>query len=179
MSLLGVLANMAFSSSPPSTITIFLKPIGATFTCLAPFSLGLSMVNLFHIFLLMITQVSLGGIKGDSVKSILALVTVKSIVTPTLTFLAVDQVVSWVEGTSDHLLSNFGLLLGSFPTALGVASYATEFNACVDLVSTTIVLTTLASAPIMYSIANILTALHKSPDALARCSEILDIDFKY
>ena len=176
MSLLGVLANVAFSSSPPSTITIFLKPIGATFTCLAPFSLGLSMVNLFHIFLLMITQVSLGGIKGDSVKSILALVTVKSIVTPTLTFLAVDQVVSWVEGTSDPLLSNFGLLLGSFPTALGVASYATEFNACVDLVSTTIVLTTLASAPIMYSIANILTALHKSPDALAR---FLDIDFKY
>ena len=112
---------------------------------------------------------TLGGIKGDSVKSILALVTVKSIVTPTITFLAVDQVVAWLEGTSDPLLSNFGLLLGSFPTALGVASYASEFNVCIDLVSTTIDLTTLASAPIMYSIANILTALHNSSDALARC----------
>ena len=121
---------------------------------------------------------TLGGIKGDSVKSILALVTVKSIVTPTITFLAVDQVVAWLEGTSDPLLSNFGLLLGSFPTALGVASYASEFNACIDLVSTTIVLTTLASAPIMYSIANILTALHKSLDALARWSKISANNFQ-
>jgi len=45
MSILGVLANVLFSSKPPATITLFLKPIGATFTCLAPFSLGLSMVK--------------------------------------------------------------------------------------------------------------------------------------
>ena len=114
---------------------------------------------------------TLGGIKRGSVKSLLALVTLKTIVTPTLTFLAMEQVVGWVEGATDPLLSNFALLLGSFPTALGVASYASQFNACMDLVSTIIFFTTLASAPVLYSIANILTALHTSAESFARCSK--------
>ena len=114
---------------------------------------------------------TLGGIKRGSVKSLLALVTLKTIVTPTLTFLAMEQVVGLVEGATDPLLSNFALLLGSFPTALGVASYASQFNACMDLVSTIIFFTTLASAPVLYSIANILTALHTSAESFARCSK--------
>ena len=45
MTVLGVLGNFAFSSKPPSHLTKFLKALGAAFSALAPFSLGLSMVS--------------------------------------------------------------------------------------------------------------------------------------
>ena len=45
MTVLGVLGNFAFSSKPPSHLTKFLEALGAAFSALAPFSLGLSMVG--------------------------------------------------------------------------------------------------------------------------------------
>ena len=156
MTVLGVLGNLVFSSSPPPHLAKFLSALGAAFSALAPFSLGLSMVG------------KLGGIRGDSIKPILALVSVKSIVTPMVTYILVGQLAVWLDGRADPSLSNFALLLGSFPTALGVASYASEYRVSPDLVSAAIVLGTLASAPMMYAIANILTAISESPEALAR-----------
>ena len=63
-------------------------------------------------------------------------------------------------GTKDPALSNFGFLYGTFPTALGVDSYAGQYNVNPDLISAAIVLCTLFSAPLMYVAANILTVLH-------------------
>ena len=154
MTLLGVLGNFAFSSSPPPTITKFLSALGAAFTALAPFSLGLSMVG------------KLGNIKGQNLKPILGLVAIKSIVCPIVTFLVVDEITALLDSAPDPSLSNFALLLGSFPPALGVLSYAVEYGVSVDLVSAAIVLTTLASAPLLYSVANILTATSESQEAL-------------
>ena len=146
MTLLGVLGNFAFSSSPPPTITKFLSALGAAFTALAPFSLGLSMVG------------KLGNMKGKNLKPILGLVAIKSIVCPMVTYLVVDEITGLLDSTPDPSLSNFALLLGSFPPALGVLSYAIEYGVSVDLVSAAIVLTTLASAPLLFAVANILTA---------------------
>jgi len=156
MTILGVLGNIAFSSNPPPHLTKFLSSMGAAFSALAPFSLGLSMAG------------KLDGIRGDNIKPIAALVTMKTIVTPMLTYIIVGQVITFVDGAPDQSLSNFSLLLGAFPTALGVASYSSEYNISPDLISAAIVLGTLASAPLMYSIANILTILSESPEALAR-----------
>jgi len=156
MTVLGVLGNLAFSSSPPPHLTKFLSALGAAFSSLAPFSLGLSMVG------------KLGGIGGDIIKPITALVTIKSLVTPMLTYIMVEQITTLLDGSPDPSLSNFALLLGSFPTALGVASYAAEYKVSPDLISAAIVMGTLASAPMMYSIANILTAISESPEALSR-----------
>merc|ERR1719397_189930 len=146
MTLLGVLGNFAFSSSPPPTITKFLSALGAAFTALAPFSLGLSMVG------------KLGNMKGQNLKPILGLVAIKSIFCPMVTYLVVDEITALLDSAPDPSLSNFALLLGSFPPALGVLSYAVEYSVSVDLVSAAIVLTTLASAPLLYGVANILTA---------------------
>merc|ERR1719391_92820 len=146
MTLLGVLGNFAFSSSPPPTITKFLSALGAAFTALAPFSLGLSMVG------------KLGNMKGKNLKPILGLVAIKSIVCPMVTYLVVDEITGLLDSAPDPSLSNFALLLGSFPPALGVLSYAIEYGVSVDLVSAAIVLTTLASAPLLFAVANILTA---------------------
>jgi len=154
MTVLGVLGNLAFSSSPPQHLDKFFTTLGAAFSALAPFSLGLSMAG------------KLGGIRGDSIKPILALVILKSIVSPMVMYLMVDQVTMWLDGTTDPSISNFALLLGSMPSALGVASYSVQFHASIDLISAAIVLGTLASAPMLYSIANILTVLTQTKEAL-------------
>ena len=154
MTLLGVLGNFAFSSNPPATITKFLSALGAAFTALAPFSLGLSMVG------------KLGNMKGQNLKPILGLVAIKSIFCPMVTYLVVDEITGLLDSAPDPSLSNFALLLGSFPPALGVLSYAVEYGVSVDLVSAAIVLTTLASAPLLYAVANILTATSVCKEAL-------------
>ena len=161
MTVLGVLGNFAFSRKPPSYLSKFLKALGAAFSALAPFSLGLSMAG------------KVGRINGETLKPILTLVGVKSMVTPVVTYFTVGQVtissisddfykekmrvpysflahfnselfmpclghflyqlclsqVNMLLGEGKNpLLSNFALLLGSFPTALGVASYASDYR---------------------------------------------------
>jgi len=156
MTMLGVLGNLAFSSSPPPHLNTFFQSLGAAFSALAPFSLGLSMAG------------KLRGIKGEAIKPIVALVIVKSIVSPLLIYLLVGQLAPWIDNKPDPSISNFALLLGSFPAALGVASYSVEYRVATDLISAALVLGTLASAPMMYGIANTLTALSETPETLAK-----------
>ena len=156
MTVLGVLGNLVFSSSPPPHLAKFLSALGAAFSSLAPFSLGVSMTG------------KLSGIRGDRINSITALVTVKSIVTPIVTYMVVERLTTLLDGASDPALSNFSLLLGSFPTALGVATYASEYGVVPDLISAAIVIGTLASAPLLFLVANTLTALSLSPEELDR-----------
>jgi hypothetical protein len=155
MTILGVLGNFAFSSAPPPHLVKFLSALGAAFTALAPFSLGLSMAG------------KLRGIRSASIKPVFALVTMKSIVTPLVTYLLVGRVTAWLDGAPSPLLTNFGLLFGSFPTALAVASFATEYDVEPELVSTAIVIGTIASAPLLYAIANILSNLSESAEVLS------------
>jgi len=159
MTVLGVMGNFAFKASPPPYLDHFFKALGNTFSALAPFSLGLSMVG------------KLEGIRGSSIKPIMALIAVKMIVTPRITYLLADQAALWIDGKPDRMISNFAFLLGSFPTALGVQSYAVEYLVCPDLVSAAIVLGTIASAPLMYGTASILTILAESPESLARAEQ--------
>ena len=97
--------------------------------------------------------------KGNVIKPIVALVIVKSIVSPLVMYTMVGQLAPWIDNKPDPSISNFALLLGSFPAALGVASYSVEYRVATDLISTALVLGTLFSAPIMYGIANTLTTL--------------------
>ena len=80
MTVLGVLGNFAFHRKPPSYLSKFLKALGAAFSALAPFSLGLSMAG------------KVGRINGETLKPILTLVGVKSMVTPVVTYFTVGQV---------------------------------------------------------------------------------------
>jgi len=147
MTVLGIVANLIFQGNLPFAITKFLNALGAAFTSMAPFTLGLSMNG------------KLGNIRGHVLKPILALVVTKSILTPILTHILVDQMSLLFTGTMDPALSNFGFLYGTFPTALGVDSYAGQYNVNPDLISAAIVICTIFSAPLMYVAANILTVL--------------------
>ena len=107
MTMLGVLGNLAFSSSLPLHLNKFFKSLGEAFSALAPFSLGIS--NTDSVWL---TR----GIKGNVIKSIVAvLVIVKSIVSPMVIYILVGQLTQWIDNKPDPSLSNFALLLGSFP----------------------------------------------------------------
>merc|ERR1719220_2692787 len=91
---------------------------------------------------------------------ILGLVLAKSVFTPILTHVLVDEFSILFTGSTDAALSNFGFLYGTFPTALGVDSYASQYNVNPELVSAAIVICTVLSAPLMYVSASILTVLN-------------------
>ena len=59
---------------------------------------------------------------------------------------------------------NFSFLYGTFPPALGVMSYASQYSVCPELVSAGIVLCTAVSAPLMFFSAQILNILQCSLD---------------
>jgi len=156
MTILGVLGNLAMGSQPPFFLQVFSKKLGAAFTALAPFSLGLSAAG------------KVNDIKADVIKPIAALVILKTIVAPLLFYIIIGNIITLMDGFNPcitPILSNFALLLGSFPTALGVASYSLELT---DLISPAIILATFVSVPLIYMVANILTTLSESLEALAR-----------
>ena len=159
MTVLGVTGNFAFRASLPPLFDQFFKALGNTFSALAPFSLGLNMVG------------KLEGIRGNKIKPILALVVIKMIVMPRLTFFLTNQTALWIDGKSDLMISNVAFLLGSFPTALGVASYANDYDVRPDLISAAIVLGTIVSAPLMYGTASVLTTVAVSLEDLVRAEQ--------
>jgi len=148
MTILGIIANLVFGGHFPDLFSQFLNALGSAFTAMAPFTLGLSMAG------------KLGNIRGQVLKPIMALVVTKSILTPIITHILVDQMSVVFTGSTDPALSNFGFLYGTFPTALGVDSYASQYNVNPELVSAAIVICTVLSAPLMYVSASILTVLN-------------------
>ena len=148
MTILGILANLVFGGHFPDLFAKLLDALGSAFTAMAPFTLGLSMAG------------KLGNIRGQVLKPIMALVVTKSILTPIITHILVDQMSVVFTGSTDPALSNFGFLYGTFPTALGVDSYASQYNVNPDLISAAIVICTVLSAPLMYVSASNLTVLH-------------------
>ena len=71
---------------------------------------------------------------------------------------------------------NFSFLYGTFPPALGVMSYASQYSVCPELVSAGIVLCTAVSAPLMFFSAQILNILQCSleDDDLIKTIRTLD-----
>ena len=148
MTILGVLANLTFQSKLPIIISKFLDALGAAFTSMAPFTLGLGIVG------------KIWNIRGDTLIPIVSLVFTKTMLSTFLTHFCVEKISLLFNGFEDSALSNFGFLYGTFPTALGVASYASLSSVNPDLISAAIVICTIVSAPLMYVSANVLTVLH-------------------
>ena len=148
MTFLGIIANNFYNGNIPNILSKFLDALGSAFTALAPFTLGLSITG------------KLGNIRSQVFKPILALVVTKSILTPIITHICVNQMSAMLTGSSNPALSNFGFLYGTFPTALGVDSYARQYDVSPDLISAAIVICTVLSAPLMYISASILTVLN-------------------
>ena len=112
MTVLGLLSNLMFLGSLSPILQKFLTSIGSSFPSLAPFTLGLSMVG------------KLGSIRACKLIAITTLVVYKNIITPFLTLYMVEKMAFWMDEAPDPGMCNFAFLYGTFPTALGVSSYA-------------------------------------------------------
>jgi len=152
MTFLGVIANLIFQSNPPVIITLLLSKLGAAFSACAPFTLGLGMVGKFQ------------HIHSQNLPILVGLMIVKCFLSPILSYSMVAECHQAIYGFVDRKLVNFAFLYGTFPTALGVMSYATQYNTNPELVSAGIVLGTILSAPLMYVSAEILKVYDLSID---------------
>ena len=80
MTILGVLANLTYQSHLPIVISKFLDALGAAFTSMAPFTLGLGIVG------------KIGNICGDTLIPIVSLVFTKTMLSTFLTHFCVEQI---------------------------------------------------------------------------------------
>ena len=72
---------------------------------------------------------------------------------------------------------NFSFLYGTFPPALGVMSYASQYQVSPELVSAGIVLCTAVSAPLMFLSAQILRILRSSLEDSDLISSINSLNY--
>ena len=116
MTLLGVFVNFLPSASPPAALQLILAKIGACFTSLAPFSLGLGLVG------------KLNSINGSNLSTIIILVILKCFLAPFFSQFMVAQATELLLGMSLPGLENYSFLYGTFPPALGVMAYASLYQ---------------------------------------------------
>ena len=147
MTILGLIANFVFGGQPPRILELVLSKLGAAFSSVAPFTLGLGMVGKFKYLL------------GGNLSTLIILTIIKCIFAPILSHFIVSEVNQFIFGTIDLNLNNFSFLYGTFPPALGVVAYASQYDCNVELVAAGIVLCTAVSAPLMYLSAKILQIL--------------------
>ena len=147
MTILGLIANFIFGGQPPRILELVLSKLGAAFSSVAPFTLGLGMVGKFKYLL------------GGNLSTLIILTIIKCIFAPILSHFIVSEVNQFLFGTIDLNLNNFSFLYGTFPPALGVVAYASQYDCNVELVAAGIVLCTAVSAPLMYLSAKILQIL--------------------
>ena len=117
MTLLGVLTNFLFSGQPPRTLELLLTKLGAAFSAVAPFTLGLGMVGKFK------------HLRGGNLSTLLIMVIIKCILAPLATHCLVGNISTALYSQLDRELINFSFLYGTFPPALGVMSYASHYQA--------------------------------------------------
>ena len=72
---------------------------------------------------------------GGNLSTLIVLTIIKCIVAPILSFFIVGQVNKVLFGIIDKNLNNFSFLYGTFPPALGVVAYATQYDCNVELVA--------------------------------------------
>ena len=147
MTILGLVANFIFGGQPPRILELLLSKLGAAFSSVAPFTLGLGMVGKFKYLM------------GGNLSTLIVLTIIKCIAAPILSHFVVGQVNAVLFGIIDKNLNNFSFLYGTFPPALGVVAYASQYSCSVELVAAGIVLCTAVSAPLMYLSAKILQIL--------------------
>lgn len=151
MTIIGLFANFIFKMKLPMYIEPILTTLGNSFSALALFYLGFTMVG------------KIKTLKFSSVVTILILIFTKSLVFPLLTREVVLHLGNSQTGLNDSFaknetdsLSSFGFLYGTFPTAPALFFYISRFKSIDDnLISSALVFGTLASAPLMMISGNL------------------------
>lgn len=141
MTMIGLISSFVLKRQIPALIDPILLALSNTFSAIALFYLGFTMVG------------KIRNLKFSSIVIIMVLIFTKSIIYPLITReLVLHLSENYNNQTSDEVesLSTFGFLYGTFPTAPSLFFYITRFKAIGDdLISSALVFGTLVSAPLM------------------------------
>ncbi|XP_077175787.1 lysosomal cholesterol signaling protein isoform X2 [Paroedura picta] len=163
MVFIGIASNFLLAQKVPEYLENFLDGLASSFSGSALFYLGLTMVG-------QIKKLT----KGTFVALIL-LITAKLLLMPLLCRELVALLDKSNSLTNHTSLTNYAFLYGVFPSAPGVAIFATQFNMEVEIITSGMVISTFVSAPIMYVSAWLLTIPSMDPKKLA--SSIQNVSF--
>jgi hypothetical protein len=142
--LLGLLCNFLFASSPPPYITQPLTLLGNAFSALALLSLGASMVGKLKV------------LRGRNLLKALLLIALKSLLMPvvaSVVLAALGQDAFVASDGQTYRTSLFAFVYGTFPTAPGAFAFSVAYAVDTALVGATIVLSNLLAAPLMFTTA--------------------------
>ena len=151
MTFVGIIANFILKQHIPALVKPILDVLADSFSALALFYLGFTMVG------------KINNLRLSSILVILILIFTKNILFPLITREAVLHVQNYRELPANatqaqidalknetESLSTFGFLYGTFPTAPSLFFYISQYKHInSDLVSAALVFGTLASAPLM------------------------------
>ncbi|XP_061547155.1 lysosomal cholesterol signaling protein [Phycodurus eques] len=163
MVVIGIAAHFILHQKIPSFMEDFVDGLANSFGGAALFYLGLSMVG------------ELRKLTRSTVVTLILLLTAKLLLMP----LICKDMVDLLDTTSplNHSsLSDYAFLYGVFPTAPSVAIYAAYYNAQLEVVISGMVISTLLSAPIMFTSAWLLTLRWMDPRLLMNALQDVSFD---
>ncbi|KAJ7345625.1 hypothetical protein JRQ81_001575 [Phrynocephalus forsythii] len=164
MVFIGIASNFILNQKVPEYLENFLDGLASSFSGSALFYLGLTMVG------------QIKKLTRGTFVALILLITAKLLLMPLLCREMVellDKSDSLVNHTS---LSNYAFLYGVFPSAPGVAIFATQFNMEVEVITSGMVISTFVSAPIMYVSAWLLTIPSMDRNKLASAIQNVSFD---
>ncbi|XP_032598863.2 LOW QUALITY PROTEIN: integral membrane protein GPR155-like [Drosophila grimshawi] len=153
MTLLGIGLAFVFPKGLPAMVASVLRVFGQSFAAPALFLSGLKIIS------------SGSGSQRNSLGILLpcVLMLVKIFVLPLVCRQAVYTFGAGATIDATTELSTFGFLYGTFPTALAVFVYATQYNVEVELIARSLVLCTFVSAPVMFISAKMISLSNPKP----------------
>jgi hypothetical protein len=139
MTLIGIIANFILKQKIPMFIDPILQTLSNSFSALALFYLGYTMVG------------KIRNLTFSSVAIIIILIFTKSLIYPLINReIILHLSAANTTANESESLSSFGFLYGTFPAAPSLFFYITRYKAIDDgLISAALVMGTLASAPLM------------------------------
>jgi hypothetical protein len=139
MTLIGIIANFILKQKIPGLIDPILLTLSNSFSALALFYLGYTMVG------------KIKNLTFSSVVIIIILIFTKSLIYPLINReIILHLSAKNITMNESESLSSFGFLYGTFPAAPSLFFYISRYKAIDDgLISAALVMGTLASAPLM------------------------------
>uniref|UniRef100_A0A8C6V3V8 G protein-coupled receptor 155 n=1 Tax=Naja naja TaxID=35670 RepID=A0A8C6V3V8_NAJNA len=164
MVFIGIASNYILKQKIPLYLENFLDSLANSFSGSALFYLGLTMVG------------QIKKLTRGTFVALILLITAKLLLMPLLCREMVELLDKSQSSVNHTSLSNYAFLYGVFPTAPGVAIFATQFNMEIEVITSGMVIGTFVSAPIMYVSAWLLTIPSMDPDRLAAAIQNVSFD---
>lgn len=168
MTIIGIVANFILDKKIPNIIDPILTTLANSFSALALFYLGYTMVG------------KIRGLKFTTVVIIIILIFTKSLIYPLVNREIILHLIDNIDSTNmtsndTESMSTFAFLYGTFPSAPSLFFYIAKYTSLDDtLISAALVFGTLVSAPLMMISGHMISFRYNSSSV----SNFVDIECK-